>query len=85
MKSNVLGFGVALVALVASAATCSAANGIGGVTGTSSPQVVTPQLTGPTPTPTYLAPPVLPPTPNYGAWPKGTPAPRSTAPVKPHW
>jgi hypothetical protein len=86
MKSNVFGFCALLVALIAPAATCSAASsGIGGVTGTSSPQVVTPQLTGPAPTPSYLAPPILPPTPNYGVWPKGTLAPRSTAPVKPHW
>jgi hypothetical protein len=61
MIRNSLKCGVLLLAFVGPVATCSAANGIGSFTGTSSPEVATPPLIGPTPRPSYLAPPVLPP------------------------
>lgn len=76
----------ALIAASVAPETGMAANGIGNVTGTSSPEVVTPPLIGPTPTPSYLAPPIALPDSNFVVTPKGTTfVPRSPAAVKPHW
>jgi hypothetical protein len=57
MKDNWLRCGVLLAALMSPAAS-HAANGIGGFTGTSTPEVVTPQMSAPPQTPAYPQPPI---------------------------
>ncbi len=86
MTSNLFKCGALLVAFIAPNTACLAANGIGGFTGTSNPEVVTPPLIGPTPTPSYLSPPIIP-TIQYPAS-RIAPVPMSAPPavtrVRPH-
>jgi len=57
MMNNVLKYCVLTIALLAPAAAYSA-NGIGSVTGTTTPEVVTPQMSAPPQTPAQPSPPI---------------------------